>query len=141
MIRQFIRRQSTIGNLTTTPNKYNSKSSAFNLKPNLPKGLYHHPAPAIPTPLQTPPVFLPEQDVRKNNNLYKLNFSIPKENIDEMPLLNETREKKYHMSKEDIARMQQLRDQGYTRKQLKEEFGCSNLFISLSTKPVGKSSK
>ncbi|GAV28884.1 hypothetical protein PMKS-002362 [Pichia membranifaciens] len=61
---------SGIPKLGTTPNKFNPKSSAFNLRPELPEGLFFHPAPAAPNPEITPKAFLPKSDARAASDLY-----------------------------------------------------------------------
>ncbi|ODV94560.1 hypothetical protein PACTADRAFT_50438 [Pachysolen tannophilus NRRL Y-2460] len=126
---------SAIKELLVTPNRYNQKNSVSNLKPNLPKsGIFFHPTPSAPTPRQTPNAFLPPTDPRKDNELYTRTTAntIP---LEYMPLLNDSSKttKNYHLTKTDITEMQKLRNEGWTRKQLKEKFKCSNLFISLAT--------
>ncbi|CDK28197.1 unnamed protein product [Kuraishia capsulata CBS 1993] len=117
--------------LATTPNKYNSKSSAFNLKPNLPKGLHYHPAPSLRSPLVTPIPFLPDSDPRKSSAVYRETLKV--EAVEHMPVIHQLGQEKYHLSEDDIRQMQQLRNEGWTRKQLTEKFKCSSYFVGIAT--------
>ncbi|GMG33762.1 unnamed protein product [Ambrosiozyma monospora] len=123
--------------LPVTPNKYNAKSSAFNLKPVLPEGLFYHPAPAAPTPKLTPKAFLPDSDPRKTSKLYFPEETTKiKENLQYMPVLSKApTPHSYHMTAKDVEELQKLRDQGVSRSELKKKFKVSNHFISISTRP------
>ncbi len=114
--------------LTEIPNKFNRVRSSYNLRPNLPGGLAYIPPPSAPPPSQTPSVFLPESDPRKHSNLQT------QYDIENMPALNELREKKYHLTDADAEEIRRLRAEDpvkWTRKALSKKFGCSPLFISL----------
>lgn len=141
---QFVRYNSSstgsgsgIPKLGTTPNRFNSKSSAFNLKPALPDGLFYHPAPAAPNPEITPKAFLPKSDIRLNSDLYyPEQDSFITENINHMPVLSQSKSpKNYNLDSSVVDQLQQMRNDGATRKQMKEKFNVSDNFISLVTKP------
>lgn len=122
--------------LATTPNKFNAKSSAFNLTPILPEGLYYHPAPSSLNPEITPKAFLPESDMRKNSPLYyPEEKSQITENVKYMPIISKCgNPKKYELTAENIADIQKLRNEGATRKQIREKYNITDTFISLTTK-------
>lgn len=112
-------------------NKYKSKGSAFNFKPQKVKpGVYYQPSPSIPLPLQkTPNAFLPKSDIRK-----QATPEYTPEDVSYMPPLSEISEKKYHLTKEQVEEIVKLRTADpykYTRKALAEKFGCSEFFVSL----------
>jgi hypothetical protein len=136
---RFIRHSSSssIPKLATTPSKYNARSSAFNLKPALPDGLLFHPAPATLNPEITPKAFLPESDIRKASDLYYPGTdSFITKNLDFMPKISQSNiPKNYNLSEDDIKQLQEMRDSGATRKQMKEKFNITDSFISLVTKP------
>lgn len=146
VVRQIGRRYQSSGTpnvheLLKTPNKYNNKNSAFNFRPNYPKGkggIFFNPAPSVPTVTKTPNAFLPADDPRKNNPLYNTEVVIP---LEYMPELKPRLEKKYHMTKEDIENLQNDREQGLKRKELISKYNISNLFLSLSTDPNVKKLK
>jgi len=121
--------------LPNVPNKYNSKSSAFNLKPNMPDGLYYQPAPSPMDPEITPKAFLPSSDPRKSSSLYyPEEETLIKSNIKYMLVIFEKKlAKKYGLTKENVLELQKMRDHGATRKQMKEKFHVSDFFISIAT--------
>lgn len=121
--------------LATTPNKYNSKSSAFNLKPALPDGLFYHPSPSPMNPEITPKAFLPESDPRKTSDLYyPEEEQLIKDNIQYMPIIYQgATPKSYKLTKDDVAELQKMRDSGATRKQMKEKFPVTDHFINIAT--------
>ncbi|OWB55053.1 hypothetical protein B5S28_g917 [[Candida] boidinii] len=135
----IIRNKSTkIEKLAVTPNKYNSKSSGFNIKPVLPNGLFYHPAPSAPTPLITPKTFLPNEDIRKTDDLYFNSEDYKskiQDNLTNMPIISKFRNpKSYHMTKEQIEELQILRNEGkLSRKELCEKYKISDYFLSIST--------
>ncbi|TID14899.1 hypothetical protein CANINC_004570 [Pichia inconspicua] len=127
---------SSIPKLATTPNKYNARSSAFNLKPQLPNGLFFHPAPASLDPEITPKAFLPESDPRKDSpHYFKQHDSLlAKENIPFMPSVSKiSQPKNYNLSPETVKQIQELRDAGVSRKEIKQKFNVTDNFISLTT--------
>lgn len=128
---------SSIPKLGTTPNKFNSKSSAFNLRPNLPEGLFYHPAPAAPSPEITPKAFLPKSDARASSDLYyPEQEALVSANVAYMPVISKTSQpKNYKFDASIVEQLQALRDQGVSRKQIKEKFNVTDHFISLVTKP------
>lgn len=133
--RVFVRFNSSIPKLATTPNKYNARSSAFNLKPVLPDGLFFHPAPASLNPAITPKAFLPKDDIRANSaEYYPEQKSYIATNFSHMPTItNKKYPKNYKLSPNDIQELQSMRDQGKTRKEMKQKFGVTDNFISLTT--------
>lgn len=128
---------SGIPKLGTTPNKFNPKSSAFNLRPELPEGLFFHPAPAAPNPEITPKAFLPKSDARAASDLYyPEQDSLVTANVAYMPVVSKASQpKNYKFDASIVEQLQTLRDQGVSRKQIREEFGVTDNFISLVTKP------
>lgn len=135
--RIFTRLNSSIPKLATTPNKYNARSSAFNLKPALPDGLFFHPAPASLNPEITPKAFLPKEDVRSSApEYYPEQKSYIGTNLPHMPTITNIKyPKNYKLSSNDIQELQSMRDQGFTRKEMKQKFHVTDNFISLTTKP------
>ena len=129
--------------LPNVPNKYNSKSSAFNLKPNMPDGLYYQPAPSPMNPEITPKAFLPPEDPRKNSSLYyPEEQTLIKDNIKYMPPIFEKKQaKKYELTEADVLELQKMRDNGATRKQMKEKFHVSDFFINIATERNPKTAK
>ncbi|QPG76118.1 hypothetical protein FOA43_003504 [Brettanomyces nanus] len=121
--------------LSAVPNKYNSKSSAFNLKPNMSDGLFYQPAPSPLDPKITPKAFLPDTDPRKVSDLYYPEEDrLIKDNVKYMPIIYKaSRAKNYSMTKDDVIELQKMRDAGATRKQMKEKFKVSDFFISIAT--------
>lgn len=131
-------RHSSTAKLASTPNKYNAKSSAFNLKPKLPNGLFFHPAPASLNPEITPKAFLPESDIRKTSPDYfpEHESLLSKENIEYMPSISKTAlPKNYSLTPETVQQIQEMRDAGASRKQIKDRFNVTDHFISLTTTP------
>ncbi|GMM29748.1 hypothetical protein DAMA08_024930 [Martiniozyma asiatica (nom. inval.)] len=133
-----IRFQSTISKLETTPNEFNSRSSAFNLRPKMPDGFFHHPAPASTNPKITPKAFLPPNDTRVNDANYKPEGIIG-ESIEEILKFSPSvyvakSAQKYNLSKSDVEQIQKLRDDGLSRSAISKKFGISNWFIGVITK-------
>ncbi|KAG7810841.1 hypothetical protein KL921_002469 [Ogataea angusta] len=123
--------------LTHVPNKYNAKSSAFNIKPQLPDGLFYHPAPSALDPEVTPKAFLPDNDARKSSELYypeeKTRIS---SNLDNMPVIfKASTPKSYKLSREEIQEIQEMRNRGVPRREIKAKFKVSDHFINISTTP------
>lgn len=131
---------STIPKLGTTPNKFNAKSSAFNLRPDLPDGLFYHPAPAAPNPEITPKAFLPKSDIRVNSEFYYPEQDrLITENIKYMPIISKINiPKNYNFDSKIVEQIQSMRDEGKSRKQIKETLKVSDNFISLVSKPNPK---
>lgn len=128
---------SGIPKLGTTPNKFNPKSSAFNLRPILPDGLFYHPAPAAPNPEITPKAFLPKSDIRATSDLYypEEQLSITN-NVKYMPVISKiSTPKNYNFDSSIVEKLQSMRDQGKSRKEIKETLNVTDNFISLVTKP------
>ncbi|GMM32728.1 mitochondrial 54S ribosomal protein YmL20 [Saccharomycopsis crataegensis] len=112
-------------------NKFKSRGSAFNFKPQkVEPGVYHQPSPSIPSPLQkTPNAFLPASDIRKSSS-----SEYTAEDVSYMPPLSSVKEKKYHLTAQQIEEIRQLRNSDpytYTRKALAKKFDCSEFFVSL----------
>ncbi|ODV87124.1 hypothetical protein CANARDRAFT_5678 [[Candida] arabinofermentans NRRL YB-2248] len=121
--------------LPITPNKYNAKSSGFNLKPILPNGLYYHPSPSSLNCEITPKGFLPDLDPRKSSPLYYPE-TYKQEIINYMPIISKARTPiNYSMDAESISELQNLRSKGVSRRELREKFNVSDFFINISTKP------
>ena len=142
-----LRHSSSIPKLATTPNKFNSRSSAFNLVPRLPDGLFFHPAPAGLNPEITPSAFLPETDARKTSEVYyPEQRSYITANLQHMPVITKIpTPKNYAHTSETVQQLQQMRDEGATRMQMKQKFNVTDHFISLTTTPndstISKQSK
>ncbi|VEU24406.1 DEKNAAC105645 [Brettanomyces naardenensis] len=121
--------------LPNTPNRYNAKSSAFNLKPNMPDGLFYQPSPSPLDPEITPKAFLPQSDPRKvSDSYYPEEEQLIKKNVQYMPIIYKARTaKKYGLTKEQVGELQSMRERGATRKQMKEKFQVSDFFISIAT--------
>lgn len=138
--RASIRYNSSIAKLATTPNKFNAKSSGFNLKPDLPNGLFFHPAPAGLNPEITPKAFLPESDARAKSDLYyPEQDTLISKNVSYMPIISKTATPKhYNLDSQVVGELQAMRDAGATRKQMKEKFNVTDNFISLTTRPNEK---
>lgn len=140
-MRICIRNKSTASKLPPklayVPNKYNSKSSAFNLKPAMDDGLFYQPAPSPMDPETTPRAFLPDSDPRKKSEVYyPEDDKMVKQNLKYMPIIYQSRQAKlYNMTKKDVLELQKMRDSGATRKQMKEKFKVSDFFISIATNP------
>lgn len=132
-----------IPKLGTTPNKFNPKSSAFNLRPNLPDGLFYHPAPAAPNPEITPKAFLPKSDIRLKSEFYypeEQNSII--DNIKYMPIISKSSNpKNYKFDSTIVEKIQSMRDQGISRKEIKESLNVTDNFISLVSKPNPETEK
>lgn len=129
----------TIKKLGTTPNSFNNKSSAFNLRPDLPQGLFYHPAPATTTPLLTPKIFLPSNDKRKNSSLYLQNLSYLENNSTNMPkIYQSSNPKNYLHDNKIIEKIQNMRDNGIPRREIKATFNVSDHFINITTKANSK---
>lgn len=127
--------KSTIPRIAVTPNKFNPKASAFNAKVQFPEGLHLFPAQAAPSAVRTPNIFLPEEDPRRDNEIYNFEQSYIKENIGFMPIIDSGNKPSYHLTAEEIKEMRRLRfEEKYTRKQLKDKFQVSDYFIKISTK-------
>ncbi|KAI3403317.2 FUR1 [Candida oxycetoniae] len=127
MIRSSIRRlhnvsrgSETIPYVPVPKNKYNIKRSAFNFKPQAQPGLIYNPPAAIINPsMQTPYIFLPQNDPRRE--LAKAN-RIPDEIIADMPIIRQFKapnEREYSISRETVEEMKKLAAQDPERWDLK----------------------
>lgn len=126
---------------TPFPTKYHPTRSANNSNIQLPAGVVHNPPSAAPSPFQTPAAFLPANDPRRQVvwNQAQKDLQEGRINIENMPALSsETHKKEYHLTAEDVAKIQKLRledPEKWTRKALAAEFKCSPFFISMVSKP------
>uniref|UniRef100_A0A060T6R9 ARAD1C22462p n=1 Tax=Blastobotrys adeninivorans TaxID=409370 RepID=A0A060T6R9_BLAAD len=115
------------------PTKFNPVRSASNPKIQLPKGkLVYNPAPSAPNPYNTPAAFLPKDSSRK------VKYDDKAYSVEDMPLLQPEPSKKYHLTEEDVIKIQELRNsdpEKWTRRALAKEFNCSEFFISLASEP------
>ncbi|ODQ81158.1 hypothetical protein BABINDRAFT_160557, partial [Babjeviella inositovora NRRL Y-12698] len=131
--------------LAETPNKYNKVRSAWNLKPNLPQGLYHHPAPSAKSPLyETPNAFLPESDPRKNLPHILKSYEFSQEALSNMPLLQDdvASRPQYHLTAEHVAEIQSLRAQdpeAWSFTKLAKKFDTTVYFIRIAIANMDKS--
>jgi hypothetical protein len=115
--------------LTRVPSKFNTTSSAGNVKPNYKPGLYHHPSPSI-AKVDTPDAFLPLSDPRKGLNI----TGKPKVDIQNAPSLSTPREQKLNLTPKEVQEIQTLRmsePEKWTRKALAKKFDVSPFTISL----------
>ncbi|ANB15688.1 mitochondrial 54S ribosomal protein YmL20 [Sugiyamaella lignohabitans] len=117
---------------TRFPTLYNPKRSASNNKIQLPIGLVYNPAPAAPSPYETPAAFLPKEDKR---TVVVNSEEFP---VDKIPALKEPLEKKYNLTEKDLIEIHNLRTSDpnkWTRRALAEKFSCSEFMISVASKP------
>ncbi|KAA8904293.1 hypothetical protein TRICI_005519 [Trichomonascus ciferrii] len=118
---------------TRFPTQFNPVRSASNPRIQLPKGLVYNPAPAAPTPYDTPAAFLPENDKRQIRK-----DAQPYDDVKYMPPLTPRQRKQYNLTEEDMIEIQRLRKEDpekWTRKALAEKFNCSEFFISIASTP------
>lgn len=126
--------KSAIKKLGTTPNAFNAKSSAFNLRPDLPQGLFFHPAPASTTPELTPKAFLPPQDPRKASPYYLQDIATMEKSFNNMPKVAQTpTPKNYNHDINVIEKIQNMRDNGIPRREIKATFNVTDHFINMTT--------
>lgn len=137
-----------ITQLKSTPNLYNSRSSASNyrgvLRAKIEPGLYHEPSQASPSGSinseTIPKSFLPKDDPRRQ----LVQALRPRDHIQSefAPMLHQRKEKTHHLNGDDVAEIKRLRNEDpekYTRKALAQKFGVSPLFISLvSSAPASR---
>ncbi|RLV90492.1 hypothetical protein JA1_004524 [Spathaspora sp. JA1] len=114
MIRTSIRRISnkSIPYEPIPKNKYNAKRSQFNFKPQKSQGLVHNPPAAIIKPfMQTPNIFLPPNDPRRQISTGpSQNFT--QQDLEYMPVLREYKpkgERDYSITAETITAIKNLR--------------------------------
>ncbi|CAL1207887.1 unnamed protein product [Candida parapsilosis] len=101
--------------------KYNPKRSAFNFKPKPIDGLVHNPPAAIINPsMQTPYIFLPPNDPRRElAKQYRLSEDV----VADMPVIRAFKaphEREYTVTKEVVDQIKQLRNEDPERWNLKE---------------------
>ncbi|KAK9323285.1 hypothetical protein V1517DRAFT_345468 [Lipomyces orientalis] len=108
------------------PTKYNPISSANKAVPIIPPGLSYNPPPSMSSPFETPDIFLPASERRLVATAEALPV-LP-------PPLRETKDKKYHLTPEQLEEMKQLRaaqPYRWTRKALAKKYGCSQFFVGM----------
>ncbi|KAI5956409.1 hypothetical protein KGF54_000884 [Candida jiufengensis] len=130
MIRQSIRRiHNSLKDIPYEPipkNKYNSKRSGFNFKPKTQEGLVYNPPAAIIKPsMQTPYIFLPPNDPRRElAKQQKISHDI----ILDMPIIRQfkaSNEREYNITSETIEKIKALRSedpQKWNFKELSKKF-------------------
>lgn len=80
---------------------------------------------------------MPKSDARAASDLYyPEQDSLVTANVAYMPVVSKASQpKNYKFDASIVEQLQTLRDQGVSRKQIREEFGVTDNFISLVTKP------
>ncbi|CCH43257.1 54S ribosomal protein L20, mitochondrial [Wickerhamomyces ciferrii] len=135
------RQLSNISKYSEIPNTYNKKTSSWKPKHKNPKGLIYHPAPSVSSPtIETPDLFLPQNDPRKGLNFGEINPI----DIQNAPALSIPKIKNYILKPEDVEEIQRLRlgePYKYTKKVLAEMFKVSELTISLVSNQSKERSK
>lgn len=119
---------------TRFPTKYNPFRSAFKQKILMPKGVSYNPAPAAPTPLETPAAFLPPSERAKR--VY-LKDAEPYD-IEKMPRLSPAPLRTYHLTPadaEEISRLRTSEPEKWTLPRLAEKYKVSTFVISMLSKP------
>lgn len=118
---------------TRFPTVFNPVRSAAKPHIKLPKGLVYNPSPAPLSVYDTAAIFLPESDrriVRHEDKAYPVEL---------MPALSEIKDKKYHLTEKDVIEIQKLRledPEKWTKKALAAKFDCSELMVSIASKPA-----
>lgn len=115
------------------PSKFNTTSSAANVKPNYKAGLFHHPSPSV-AKIDTPDAFLPLSDPRKGLNL----SGKPPVDLSTAPALSTPREQTHNLTPKEVEEIAGLRmndPETWTRKKLAEKFDVSPFTISLVADP------
>ncbi|RCK57525.1 hypothetical protein Cantr_06655 [Candida viswanathii] len=129
MFRTSIRRVSTksIPYEPVPKNKYNQARSTFNFKPVPTEGLVYNPPAALVKPyMETPYLFLPPHDPRREFAKQK---SIDPEVVKEMPIIRQHKaphQRLYNVSAETILKIKQLRKEDPARwsmEEISKEFG------------------
>lgn len=111
--------------ITPFPTKYSSPASAYKNPYIIPPGVHHHPAPAAPSAIHTPYVFLPDSDPRK-----ALMADSASSDTANMPSFRKGAAQ-YHISEADIKEMRRLHEsdpEKWTRAALMDKFGVSGYF-------------
>lgn len=117
---------------TRFPTKFNPVRSAYKQKILTPEGVVYNPSPAAPTPLETPAAFLPPRDKR---SYVKDRRDYP---VDQMPVLNTSPRRTYHLTEHDAEEIQRLRWEEpatWTRKALAKKYGVSEAVIGMVSTP------
>lgn len=113
---------------TQPKNKYNEARSRFNLKPVPLQGLVHNPLVSLPSPNNTPRLFLPENDPRVKVLELKFKKYSPDE-INDMPLIyGMPKEKTYNITPDVAKEILRLRNEdpnNWTVRKLAQKFGIS----------------
>lgn len=138
MIRNIVRRNSTrtIPYETQPRNRYNQKSSGFNLKPVPTQGLVHNPPASAPLVWNTPKTFLPAHDPRhKLPNLKYRTYS--SEELQDMPLIyGISNSRNYDVTPEIVKRIVELRAEDpnrWTIAKLAREFSINQNVVNVVT--------
>lgn len=99
--------------------------------------VYDPPA-APPSPLNTPTIFIPQERQSDETSTETVaSGPLP-------PPLKRIKEKKYHLSEEDVEEIRTLRRQDpdkWNRKSLSKKFGCSQFFIGMIAEAPEKRQK
>lgn len=117
-------------------NKFNAKTSAFNLKPNPTQGLVHNPAASAPSLKKTPRPFLPASDPRLTALADTFKVYTPEE-LQDMPLIMGYKaEREYTVDKDTALKIVKLRTEDpdtWTIRKLAQEFGVDRRFVNVVT--------
>lgn len=119
---------------TRFPAKYNPDRSAFKQKFVLPAGVSYNPAPAPPTPLETPAAFLPA-DERAARSFVK---DAGAYDVASMPALSPAPRRTYHLTQADadeIARLRLADPAKWTRPVLAQKFKVSEFVVGMVSRP------
>lgn len=96
-----------------------------------------NPPSSAPSVYETPAVFLPHDDPRRQLLAQSHRHANPYNGLEDRhlpPPVRQTEEKKYHLSPKEIEEIRQLRSQDpftWTRKKLAEKFVCSQFFVGM----------
>lgn len=95
-----------------------------------------NPPSSQPTPFHTPFKFLPPTDPRRSNNLHLL-FPASAPIAYLPPETKPSRDKSYHLTKEDVEEMRRLRweePETWTMKKLAAKYKCSTKFVKIAAR-------
>lgn len=124
---------------TTTSSSSGSSSTSSGSSPALDEVVFNPPS-AQPTVYHTPFKFLPKSDPRRSTNLQLLFHGTDGSSSSSAsyvpPALRPVTEKKYHLSKDDVAEIRRRRwedPETATIRNLAKEFDCSMKFVQIAT--------
>lgn len=138
MIRNFVRRNSTrtVPYETQPRNRYNQKSSSFNLKPVPTQGIVHNPPASAPLVWNTPKSFLPANDPR--HKLPSLKYrTYSSEQLQDMPLIyGISNSRNYDVTPDIVKKLVDLRaadPNRWTIAKLAREFSINQNVVNVVT--------